>query len=422
MLRALDRIYERLGDSSAQARVLAKRIDVVSMSSGAAATTDALYRLARLKLLKSDSVDEGCDLLVTALQVAPDPERTKSVLGAATARHPKSERLIEIYERVGKMPGQERALVEALSLRAELPGSGPEPLREAAEIARRLSDVTLAESLLRRLVARAGEDDAARAHLCWAMTTLGALREAAGDVADAVALKLQAAELTEGDEARRLNFEVARLAKDSLHDLALAAEVYEQLHEHDPVDRDAWEPLLEVYRLTGAHAVRAALIAQVVAFVDDAAERSRLRLERAKVTMNELGAGDEAAPMLREIVDEDPSQVEAAILLAGILERSGRDEDLAHLLARQIDSAKDRNDASSVAELSLAPGRARGEARARSTRAASTTQRSSGIRRIESACARSYASTRRTTTPAIAPTPWSACFRSRRRRASRTWR
>ena len=356
VLRALDRIYERLGDVVSQARVLSKRIDVESMSSGAEATTDALYRLARLKLMKPESLEEGCDLLVTALQIAPDLPRAKSVLEAAAPLHSKSERLVEIYERIGRTPGNERALVDALTLRADLKGSGVEPLREAVDIARSLGDTGLAESLLRKLIARAGDDTAARAYLTGALTTLAELREAAGDVADAVALKRQAADLAEGDEARRLHFEVARLAKDSLHDLALAAQVYEQLHEREPVDRDAWEPLLDVYRQTGAHVARAALIARVVEFVDDPAERSRLRLERARVTMNELGKIDEATPMLREIVEDDPSQVDAAILLAGILETSGDDDALAELLARQIDSAKDRSDASSVAELSLRLG------------------------------------------------------------------
>ncbi|HEY2517676.1 MAG TPA: tetratricopeptide repeat protein [Polyangiaceae bacterium] len=352
VLRALDRIYERLGDTSAQARVLSKRIDVESVATGGPATTDAIYRLARLKLMKAESLNEGCELLLAALRVAPDYPRAKSVLEAAAAIHAKSERLVELYETIGRAPGQERALVEALSLRAELPGGGPESLREAVEIARKLEDVKLTEALLRRLIARASEDAAARRHLSWALTMLGELREAAGDVADAVALKRQAADLAEGDEARRLHFQVARLAKDALGDLALATQVYEHLHELEPVDREAWQPLLAVYRLTGAHAQRAALIARVAEFVDDPQERSRLRLERARVTMNELRAEAEAAPMLREIVDDDPSQVEAAILLAQILERGGRDEELASLLAKQIDAAKDRNDAMSVAELS----------------------------------------------------------------------
>jgi tetratricopeptide (TPR) repeat protein len=356
VLRALDRVYERLGDSAAQARVLAKRIDIESMSSGARASTDAYYRLAHLKMMRAESLDEGCDLLVTALKIVPDPARARSVLEATAPLHPTSARLIAIYETVGRTPGSERALVDALTLRAGLPDSDASPLREAVDVARSLGDMGLAETLLRKLVARATEDTSARPYLPGALVALADVREEAGDVADAVALKRQAAEIVDGDEARRLHFEVARLAKDALHDLALAARVYEELHAREPADREAWEPLLEVYRLAGAHDARVALIAEVVPFVDDLAERSRLRLERARVTMNELGRVDETGPMLREIVDDDPTQVDAAILLAGLLEKSGDENALAELLARQIDSAKDRSDSSSVAELSLRLG------------------------------------------------------------------
>jgi tetratricopeptide (TPR) repeat protein len=356
VLCALDRIYERLGDVDAQARVLARRVEIESMASGAPATTDALYRLATLKLLREGTLEEGCDLLLSALAIAPELDRAEAALRAATEAHPRETRLIDLYERVGRTEGHERALVEALTLRSQLPGGSPEPLREAVSVARHIGDARLAESLLRRLVGRGQEGAPDPAHLAWALTTLAELREADDDVADAVALKRQAAELAEPEEARRLRFEVARLAADRLYDLTLAASTYEELHRHEPADRDAWELLLEVYRRMGKHAELADLIGRVVDFVDDNAERSRLRLERVRVTMNELGLGDGAAPLLREIVDEDPSQVDAAILLAGILSRSGREEDLTELLARQLDAAKDRSDAASVGSLSLRLG------------------------------------------------------------------
>jgi tetratricopeptide (TPR) repeat protein len=296
--------------------------------------------------------------------VAPDFGRAEAVLRAATAMHPADARLVAMYERIGREPGRERALVDALELRAGLPGADAAPFREAATVARALGDAARAEALLRKLVARTEEDGSparaaepqARAQLAWATAQLGELREDAGDVTEAVLWKRRAAGLAEGADARALSFEVARLAKERLGDLALAAQVYEELLAREPADREAWEPLLDVYRAGGDHAKRAALIARVAPLVDDAGERSRLRLERARVTMNELGAGDDAAPMLREIVDEDPTQVDAALLLAAILERTGREEELAELLARQIDAAKDRSDSASVASLSLRLG------------------------------------------------------------------
>ena len=85
--------------------------------------------------------------------------------------------------------------------------------------------------------------------------------------------------------------------------------------------------------------------------------------------MEKLRLSDEdAATELREIVDEDPAQVDGAILLGTILERSGRDEDLVELLGKQLDAAKDRQDADAVGSLSrrlgqLLEGRDRAQAR-----------------------------------------------------------
>src|SRR5262249_31387402 len=118
-------------------------------------------------------------------------------------------------------------------------------------------------------------------------------------------------------------------------------------------DRDAWELLLDVYRRLEDFSKLVALVARVVEFVDDPGERSRLRLERVKIQMQKLKLPDEdAAQELRDIVDENPAQVDAALLLVTLFERSGREDDLADLLSRQLDGAKDRQDAEAVGSLS----------------------------------------------------------------------
>jgi tetratricopeptide (TPR) repeat protein len=99
------------------------------------------------------------------------------------------------------------------------------------------------------------------------------------------------------------------------------------------------------------------LLAAVVDYVEDMGERGRLRLERVRTMVEGLGLDDaHAAPLLREIVDEDPSQLEAALMLAGVLERTGDRDELASLLSRQIEAAKDRQDAVSIASLALRLG------------------------------------------------------------------
>jgi len=352
VLRALDRVYERLGDREAQGRVLGERVEIESKMGQGHASGDALYRFAALRLELAETLDEGCDRLAAALDVVNDTERAVATLRTAAEAHPTSRRVLDLYEQVARTPGRERSLVDALTRQAALPAASTEPLREAIGVARDLGDGVLTETLLRRYIDRGRELDLV-AETGWALAALAELREGAGDMAEAIALKRQAADVSDPEVARRLRFDIDHLAADALGDLELAAQTYEGVLEHEPADREAWLPLLEVYRRTHRTDKLVDLLARVVDFVDDNSERSRLRLERVRVMIDQRGLGDDAAAPLREIVDDDPSQVEAAILLAGILERTGRDDELSELLAKQIDSAKDRSESASVGSLSL---------------------------------------------------------------------
>jgi tetratricopeptide (TPR) repeat protein len=368
LLAALDRVYERLGDDAGQARVLGMRVALDADEGGA--SSDALYRLAQLRF-KSNDVDAACDAFEQAFESDPDADRGEALLQSAADAHPTNVRVVDIYERLARAPGRERTLVDALLRRWTLLGSGDPaqataPMREAVDISEALEDRALSESLLRRYLEGSQEDKEGRV---WALAKLAWISEEAGNVREAVLLKREAAELAEPDDARRFLYEVAGLASGPLGDLRLAATIYEELHERDAVDRDAWELLLDVYRRTNDFDKLVALIQEIVGYVDDVTERSRLRLERVKVSMEKLRLSDEdAATELREIVDEDPSQVDGAILLGAILERSGRDEDLVELLGKQLDAAKDRQDADAVGSLSrrlggLLEGRDRAQAR-----------------------------------------------------------
>jgi tetratricopeptide (TPR) repeat protein len=355
LLRALDGVYGRLGDAEKQARVLTLYVQAQTQTGGPSAASDATFRLAALRLASRETLDQGAEMLRAALDVDPQYERAIETLRKALAIDPAHRALIDLYERAGREPGQERALVDALRLRASLPGAGVDTLREAVDVAARIGDLALAESLLEKFT-ETGDPNAS--DLSWALGALGVLREEAGDLARAVELKRRAARIAEPDVARRLEFEAARIAADKLGDLDAAAEIYASLREADPADRDTWEPLAAVYRKMGDARKLGELLASVVDYVEDMAERGRLRLERVRLSIEKLGIDDaQAAPLLREIVDEDPSQLDAALMLAEVLERTGETDELAGLLSRQIDSAKDRSDAPSVASLALRLGR-----------------------------------------------------------------
>jgi golgin subfamily B member 1 len=357
VLRALDHVYGRLHDVHRQARVLAMRVEVETLEGGPRAASEALYRLAALRLASAATLDEGVEIMQTALDLEPHLDRAEEALKYAVQLAPTHGRVLDLYEYVGRHPGHERALFQALDLRSQLPGSDVDTVREAVQLAVRIGEPTMAESLLERFAV--GEQTSARNvdHLAWALEALANLREAAGDMRRALELKRAAARVADPEVARKLSFEVARLAADQLGDLALAAETYEALHRADPADRDAWEPLAAVYRRLDETHELAELLGRVVEYVDDAHERGRLRLERVRTMMRGLALDDaDAAPLLREIVDEDATQVESALMLAAILERTGAGDELAGLLARQIEAAKDRGDAAAIGSLALRLG------------------------------------------------------------------
>ena len=347
LLTTLAGVYEKLGDDAAQARVLGMRVNLDTEAGGASA--DALYRLAQLRF-RSGDVEAGCDAFEEAWGSEPDQERAEGILKEASDAHPQAVRIIDIYERLARADGRERSLVDALTRRWSLPGSSTDPMKEAVELAERTEDKELAEGLLRRYLEKDSDDKAGRV---WALGLLAWRCEESGRVREAAELKREAAEIAEPEQARRFLFDVAGLASGPLNDLRLAASIYEELHEKEPADRDAWEMLLDVYRRLEEFSKLVALLQRVVDFVDDPLERSKLRLERVKVSMQKLRLADDAAAQeLREIVDDYPANVDAAILLGSIFERGGREDDLAQLLASQLEAAKDRQDAEAVSSLS----------------------------------------------------------------------
>src|SRR5439155_4362434 len=136
-------------------------------------------------------------------------------------------------------------------------------------------------------------------------------------------------------------------------DMERAARIYESLREGDPADRDVWVPLLEIHRKRGATAALIQLIAETLPLIDSVAERSRLRLEQATVLLERPETEEQAAALLREVLQDDPTRIDAAMLLSNLLERGGRGDELVGLLERQLDAAKDRADVPSIVSLAM---------------------------------------------------------------------
>jgi tetratricopeptide (TPR) repeat protein len=358
-LRAYRAILRVVPETDAERIALATRRFVESPDqdeTDATPRNEALYRLAEIELAAPGGAADGAARLEQALDRAPDYDRALGLVVPAVRRSPDVAPLLSVYERVARAVGDDRLILDALTLRSSLPGAPLELLRDAAERARAASDDARLESLLDRLVAVARESGS-EAEVTWAFVDLARIREAAKNFAAAAGLLEEAARQGVGSEAFDLRLRVAEMHAGPLGDPRRAADVYEALRKEEPADVRVWKPLLEVYRRLRAFAELEACIAMTVEAVYDPAERNHLRMERGRILLEDPARRGEAETVLREVLDEDPDHVQASVVLAEVFERAGRHDELNELLDRQLGAAKDRKDGDAVAALSLRIGR-----------------------------------------------------------------
>jgi tetratricopeptide (TPR) repeat protein len=346
-LRALDRLYGRAEDADGSIRVLRRLIDADPRGA-----IDSAWRLGTLLLMRDDEEarNEGITWISWALERDPDQGRAIEVLREALASHPEHEPSLDLYLRVAREHDDLGVLLDALTRRVSRDDATTELLREAVDLAIARDDMKRAEQLLQRAVAL-GEARGNAHEAAWALVQLGERAREAGDLPNAVRWLRRAAEVTDGPEGYSIGMDVASLAAGPLNDLRLASEVYETLRVRDPSDRTVWEPLLDVYRMLGDRAALARLIDETVGHVYDRNARNRLRMERARILQDENRDPEAVIRTLRDVLEEDADDVEATNALADIYERLERNEDLAELLMRSFDQAKDQGDANATSSL-----------------------------------------------------------------------
>jgi tetratricopeptide (TPR) repeat protein len=202
-------------------------------------------------------------------------------------------------------------------------------------------DVAAAEAVLRELLA---QDDSNR----WALAELCRLREAASDYAETFKLTVRQAELSaDAASTRALRRRAAEIARDKLGDAAKATELFEQLFEDDPTDRDAASALRALYLSTGRHQDLGRLLERLVDMAESPGARTALRLELSTLNRDEFKSLDTAIDLLRAVLEEEPGHGEAVVALSELYEETQRDEELAELLSTQINAARDRGDLAS---------------------------------------------------------------------------
>lgn len=336
-------LEKALGDDPTDADVLAELERLAPVTDGWKSASDALEAAIRGR---EDVPSETARDLWTRIAAwrkdkLGDAEGSERALEEARKLDPSSEWVLRSIEGLQRVPGRERDLVGTLRRLAALDGiAGASDLRREAKTLAdsALGDKALAEQILREMIAA---DDADT----WALTELGALREAAGAWEEVFSLLQRRIELSvDGDSLRSLRHEAAKVARTRLSSNDRAIGLLEQCFEDDPMDRDASTALRELYAEGGKHKEHIALLTRLVDIAESPAERSQLRLATAKICLEKLDAPGEAMDHLKAILDEEPGHEEATLTLSTLYEKTGRDQDLAELLTSQIELAERTGD------------------------------------------------------------------------------
>jgi len=354
--RAIARVAGLRGDRAGELGTLRKLAELPPGELGAADRIELRYRLAELELMFPDTLFAGVSSLTAALASAPDHQRAARALRHAFEVAPRDEALIDLYERVARSANDDELLLDALVRRCELGGVSQGLLEEGYDLAARRGQDAIAESLLLRAVEAARDEVGDLGQALWALRHLIQRRRDEFELDDAIHWMREAADVAPPAEARQLLSEVAVIAASSLGNLELAADTYEALLEDTPADQAVWQPALEIVRRLGDRDRHERVLTKVSEAVTDPQVRNQLRIAKARLLLASSDRMDAAIGTLEQVLDDDPEHAVAGELLADLLERSGREEDLATLLERQIDMACEKRHADVGVRLTLRLG------------------------------------------------------------------
>ena len=161
--------------------------------------------------------------------------------------------------------------------------------------------------------------------------------------------------------AERLGRSTEVAARISQH----AERISRQLEHEGLTDARAWSALSSVYGRFGDESARFAMAQRRVALLESiipnlkpGAERNRLRADLARVLLETEGRTDAALAILTSVLDDDPADGEAAVLLADTLEREERFDELVIALERQLRMTTSDGAAPALAEVTWRLARA----------------------------------------------------------------
>ncbi|RLB64957.1 MAG: hypothetical protein DRI90_03285, partial [Deltaproteobacteria bacterium] len=363
---AQDVIQQAFFDDASDSELLAQLERLASTNAGVDDGNDAWRRAADAvgeavaKALDAAEAGEGDGDMTTELardlylrtagwykEQVDDADAAEKRLNEALEQDARSVDVLLGLEEIHRGPGREKALVATLSKLAELAQAPeasiertPAELRREAKVLAEseLEDLELAEQILRDML-QADESDV------WALTELCLVCERNEDFKELYTLLQRRIELMpEPEQLRELRHQAAKVSADKLDDTEAAIDLYEQAFEDDSHDGDASDALRELYQKLERYDDMLRLTERLLDLSDEPEDRAKLRLESAKICIEILEAPTEGIEHLHAVLEEVPGHAGAVELLATMLEKEERDDELVELLNTQIKLASEQGD------------------------------------------------------------------------------
>jgi tetratricopeptide (TPR) repeat protein len=359
---ALARVAGARGDRAEQRRVLQRISTLDEKQADKQARDEARFLLAEMELADAQWRDEGVSSLARALEEQPDYARAKRSLSQALEAAPTHVGVLGLFEKVARTAQDDEMLLLLLERRALLPDATLEQLREGVELALRVQALERSEALLVRAAELVRKNGDSTEMATWVFSGLAECRLQAGDTKRAMGYLREAIKFAPEGEADPLRRELAALAAGPKGDLALAAEAYAGLLQREPAERSLWEPMLGILERLRDREHMDAFVQSTLGALLPVPERVFLMLRYARFLIETLKAERDAIPVLKQILDEDSTNLDATDKLLGIYQRHDLGAEFAELLQQQFDRARDERNLLAITELGLRLGAAYGSA------------------------------------------------------------
>jgi len=346
---AIARVAAKAGNAAEAKRAVGGLRRLATAAVSDAEKGDVLFRLAEALVPEPETRDEGLDLLAQAVEAKADLARATAIVRDAQVPDAELTRVMPVYEKVARASGDERVLLEFLERRAAVPGARLVDIREGVELAVSLSEGESAERMLRRAVEVASASNNLR-EAVWAVGDLSRRLRSRGDMAGAAQVLQEAREEWGNPRLTPLVRETAKAAFAMPEHAQIAADLLDHLRSLYPTDRDVWEPLLNLWARLGQRERLQTLVGDLVEKLMGRGDRSAVRMAWARYLQQSGDMGDAIPAALRDVLLEEPGNVEALSLLADTYEQRGDVNEAVTLLS----------DALSVGDAAMS-GAARGQ-------------------------------------------------------------